>query len=79
MEKLELYLRKSLKYTPDYSKEYMYIEALEDGMTVSFNNKASSGSLYYSLDKKKWSELTGETPVVNSGEKVYFRGDLYPK
>lgn len=59
----------------DYSKEYMYIEALEDGMTVSFTNS----SLYYSLDKQEWNELTGETPVVNSGEKVYFKGvDLVP-
>lgn len=56
----------------------MYIEALEDGMIVSFTKKANSGSLYYSLDKQEWNELTGGTPVVNSGEKVYFKGDLVP-
>ena len=63
-------------YNPfiDYSKEYMYFEALEDGMTVSFNNE-SSVSLYYSLDKQEWNELTGETPAVNSGEKVYIKLD----
>ena len=56
----------------------MYVEALEDGLTVSFTKKATSGSLYYSLDKQEWNELSGETPAVNSGEKVYFKGDLVP-
>ena len=68
-------------YNPDfdYGKEYMYVEALEDGMTVSFTKNATSGSLYYSSDKQEWNELTGETPVVNKGEKVYFKGiDLVP-
>ena len=62
----------------DYSNEYLYFEALEDGMTVSFTKNATSGSLYYSLDKQEWNELTAETPVVNNGEKVYFKGDLVP-
>ena len=64
-------------YVVDYSKEYMYVEALEDGLTVSFTKKASSGSLYYSLDKQEWNELSG-SQTINSGEKVYFKGDLVP-
>ena len=67
-------------YTPkevssEYENEYLYLEALEDGMTVSFDKKATSGSLYYSLDKQGWSEFT-ESQTINTGEKIYFKGDL---
>ena len=69
-------------YNPfvDYSKEeYMYVEALEDDTLVSFTNNATSGSLYYSLDKQEWNELS-EAQTINSGEKVYFKGvDLIPE
>ena len=49
-------------------------------MTVSFNKKASSGTLNYSIDEgNTWTELTDATPSINSGEKIIFKGSLVPQ
>lgn len=57
-------------------KPYMHIEALEDGLTVSFSNPG----LYYSLDGRTWNTLPANTtsPAINTGEKIYFKGELTP-
>lgn len=71
MEKLELYLRKSLKNSEiDYSKEYFYIQALEDGMQVKFTR-----NLEYSLNTITWSTLTGKTNslAISKYQKIYFK------
>ena len=63
----------------DYSKEYLTFTALENDMTVSFNKKASAGTLNYSLDEgNTWTELTDTTPYINSGEKIIFKGNMTP-
>ena len=60
----------------DYSKEYFTIEALEDGLTASLSTNACE----YSLDGNVWNSLSAEanTPTVNTGQKICFRGNLTP-
>lgn len=57
-------------------KPYMHIEALEDGLTVSL----SQNSIEYSLDGRTWNTLPADTasPAINTGEKIYFKGELTP-
>lgn len=76
----------------DYSKEYLYIEALEDNTTVSFKSispdATSSSSAYgnpyntleYSVDQKTWSAISedGTASTINTGEKLYFKGECEP-
>ena len=50
----------------------MYIDALEDGLSVSF----SRNTIYYSIDEAKtWASLSPNrtTPVINAGCKIYFK------
>lgn len=57
-------------------KPYMHIEALEDGLTVSLSYNA----IEYSLDGMTWVTLPPNTasPAINTGEKIYFKGNLTP-
>ena len=68
---------KRVKQQTDYSKEYFTIEALEDGLTA----KLSVNACEYSLDGNTWNNLSAatNTPAVNTGEKIYFRGNLTPE
>ena len=72
--------------------DYFYIESLGDGNTVSVINKGDGSTtnvtptLEYSTDKKTWNtitfdwtsgEHTTELPILNTGDKVYFRNDTH--
>lgn len=73
--------------------DYLYIESLGDGNTISVINRGSGNTdnvtptLEYSTDKNTWDTITfdwtygnhtTELPVtLNTGEKVYFRNDTY--
>ena len=54
---------------------YMTIEALENGLTVSFTN-----NLEYSIDGTIWNTLSANTtsPAINKGNKILFRANLTP-
>ena len=56
--------------------EYFCIEALEDGLQA----KLSVNACEYSLDRNTWNNLSAatNTPAVNTGDKIYFRGNLTP-
>ena len=58
------------------NSEYFYIEALEDGLQANL----SANACEYSLDGSTWNSLSAatNTPTVNTGEKIYFRGNLIP-
>ena len=61
----------------DYDiKNYLTIEALEDNLTVSL----SINPCQYSLNGTEWNNLQADeqTPSINSGEKIYFKGQLKP-
>lgn len=57
-------------------KPYMHIEALEDNLTVSL----STNAIEYSLDGRTWNTLPVNTasPAINTGDKIYFKGELTP-
>lgn len=57
-------------------KPYMYFEALQNGLTISL----SINSIEYSLDGSTWNTLPADTasPAINTGEKIYFKGELTP-
>ena len=57
-------------------ENYLTIEALEDNLTVSL----SINPCQYSLNGTYWNELQADeqTPSINSGEKIYFKGQLSP-
>lgn len=58
---------------PYEPRNWMHIEALEDGLEVSFNGTG----LNYSLDSGlTWTSLSPDetTPPINNGEKIYFKG-----
>lgn len=59
------------------SQDYFYVEALEDGSTITCENFSSSYGLSSSLDKVTWTALTGGTVAtgVQAGTKVYLRGN----
>ena len=62
-------------------KNYFTIEALEDGLQVRLSiNALSVNACEYSLDGNTWNRLptATNTPTVNTGEKIYFRGNLIP-
>lgn len=56
--------------------EYMYIEALDNGVTVSL----SETDCEYSTNLTTWTSLSAgsTTPSVSSGEKIYFRATPEP-
>ena len=75
---------------PVVGPDYFYIESLGDGNTVSVINVGNGNTdnvtptLEYSTDKNTWNtitfdwargEHTTELPILNTGNKVYFRND----
>lgn len=62
--------------TEGYEDNYMTIEALEDGLTA----KLSLNTCEYSTDALNWETLTADTytPSINTGEKLYFKGNITP-
>ena len=72
------------KYEPDYTNDYLTIEALEDEFNVTFTKNMprsiniNNDTLYYSLDCNNWVELpfNTSTPYINAGDKIYFKGML---
>ena len=68
------------------TKNYMYVEALEDDTLVSFKGlDLNSDSFYidpyntleYSVDQQTWNAIStdGTATTINTGEKLYFRGE----
>ena len=57
--------------------DYLTIEALENNLTVSFSGNTIQ---YSNNDCKTWIELPTNTatPLINKGQKLYFRGNLTP-
>ena len=82
LKKLNRHCIVAAKILADYnnnssaSSEYFTIEALEDGLQA----KLSVNACEYSLDGNTWNSLSAatNTPAVNTGDKIYFRGDLTP-
>lgn len=62
--------------TEGFEENYMTIEALEDGLTA----KLSLNACEYSIDAINWSTLAADTytPSINTGEKIYFKGNITP-
>ena len=63
-------------YTPQ--QNYLTLQALNDGTTITFENKASN-PVQYSVNKGNWTLLaaagaSGTTTSLNAGDKVYLRG-----
>lgn len=58
------------------SNNYLTIEALEDGLTVSFTNDLE----YYISELKDWKTLTAntESTPINQGQTISFRANLTP-
>ena len=59
-------------WTVETVEDYLTIEALENGLTVSF----SRNTIQYSTDNcKTWNELPANTatPTINAGDKIYFK------
>lgn len=50
---------------------YFAIEALEDGLAVTF----TKNTLQYSINKQEWKDLISGTPTdtINKGQKLYFK------
>lgn len=73
-----------LFYMSKLLRNYFYIEALADGMTVMLSYKltedttgAPANDLEYSTDLSTWNTLSMNTasPAINTGEKIYLRGN----
>ena len=77
-----------VKYMEKPLRNYFYIEALADGMTVTLNNtrqmpgmdfslNAPANDLEYSTDQQVWRRLPNNTasPTINTGERIYLRGN----
>lgn len=62
--------------TEGYEDNYMTIEALEDGLTA----KLSLNACEYSTDAINWTSLESDTYTepINTGEKIYFKGNITP-
>ena len=59
------------------TREYFYIEAMEDGSTFSCDGFNASYKLSSSFDRVNWTALTGSTVAtgVSAGTKMYLIGD----
>ena len=76
-----------VKYMSKQLRNYLYIEALADGMTVTLNNTIQMGGMgsinapanefEYSTDQQVWTTLSNNiaSPAINTGEKIYLRGN----
>ena len=62
------------------TSKYLTIVALEDGVTVKFNNISATGFLeYYSSRYKRWEYTLNVINVtINTNEYLCFRGNLEP-
>ena len=75
-----IYENESVDFNPDtsidYSNEYFTIEALEDGLTAQLSNNACE----YRIDDDNWNTLSADsnTPSINKGQTVSFKGNLTP-
>lgn len=63
-------------YSP--AANYLTLQALNDGTTITFDNKASN-EVQYKVNKGDWTVLaaadkSGTTTSLNAGDKVYLRG-----
>lgn len=60
-----------------YINEYFTIVALEDGLTA----KLSTNACEYRIDNGSWNTLSADTntPSINTGQTLSFRGNLTPK
>ena len=56
---------------------YMTIEALEDGLTVTLTEMNTNYKLEYSLDGETWTRLSSGkyTPEINTRDVIAFKGD----
>lgn len=68
---------KNESYTPQ--QNYLTLQALNNGTTITFDNKASK-EVQYSVNKGSWKTLaaagvSGTTTSLNAGDKVYLRGN----
>ena len=65
-------------YVKEIEPDYLWIEAIEDNCNIRFNysNRLSKVPvIFYSYDKKTWSEFTKTTHVnLLSGQKIYIKG-----
>ena len=76
-----------VRYMDESLRNYFYIEALADGMTVTLSNtiqmydefsiNAPANDLEYSTDQQAWTTLPNNTasPAINTGERIYLRGN----
>ena len=77
---------------PVEGPDYFYIESLGDGNTISVVNQGNGNTsgvtptLEYSKDKNTWNTITFDwksgthttnLPILNTGEKMYFRNDTH--
>ena len=63
-------------YTPE--NNYLTLQALNDGTTITFDNKAA-GAVQYRVNNGEWELLaaagaSGKTTSLSAGDKVYLRG-----
>lgn len=61
-------------------KKYLTIEALEDGLTATFNMTEGNESVEYCIDNGDWVSISSgeETPSINKGQMIAFKGTLTP-
>ena len=76
-----------VRYMDESLRNYFFIEALADGMTVTLSNtiqmddefsiNAPANDLEYSTDQQIWTTLSNNTasPAINTGERIYLRGN----
>ena len=71
-------------YSKSFAEQYLTIEALQDNTSVCWrcSKAAAVKTIEYSTDMSTWTEassvfnyLSGEICVLNTGDKVYLRGD----
>ena len=71
-----------VRYMTKPWRNYFFIEALADGMTVALNNtsqgiNAPANELEYSTGQQVWRRLPNNiaSPAINTGERIYLRGN----
>ena len=71
-----------VRYMDESLRNYFFIEALADGMTVTLSNSsqgitAPANELEYSTDQQVWRRLPNNiaSPTINTGERIYLRGN----
>ena len=77
-----------VRYMEKPLRNYFFVEALADGMTVTLNNtrqmpgmdfsfNAPANELEYSTDQQVWRRLPNNiaSPTINTGERIYLRGN----